>query len=57
VNKKDKSDEEEEKDAGFEEEGSMPICSWVKKLELSSFEGNYPLRWFAGAENYLKYNE
>jgi len=27
VNKKDKSDEEEEKDAGFEEEGSMPICS------------------------------
>lgn len=51
---KEKSSEDEAEDEGTEEEEDKLLCSWVKKVELPTFEGHDPLGWLARAEFFLE---
>ena len=54
VNKNEKPWEEEEESGETEEDKDVPLHSWVKKVELPTFEGHDPLGWLARAEKFFE---
>ena len=54
VNKNEKPWELEEESGKTEEDEDVPLRSWVKKVELPTFEGHDPLGWLARAEKFFE---
>ena len=45
---------EEEESGKTKEDKDVPLRSWIKKVELPTFEGHDPLGWLARAEKFFE---